>query len=245
LAENTDYDRIFAALKHPIRRQILLLLEEKGEVSFTQIQNVVGIQDTGLLSYHLRELSPLVDQSARGKYSLSEIGQASMALFRKVEREKQASTSTVQKYFEKVVGKIVFILFIVGITLMAPLSADIYVSVQTVSSSLSIEQLILLFLASFAAMILGVMLFIFYDRHYFSTKVKTNVVHCLLFATGISLLSIFSTYAVHNFEISTLEVATSANASSVTFLFSILRALAFLGNAPTIAYAMSRYLNRR
>jgi len=62
-----------SSLKHPVRRQILLLLEEKGEASFTEIQKAVGVNDTGLLSYHLKELGTLVEQSERGKYDLSEM----------------------------------------------------------------------------------------------------------------------------------------------------------------------------
>jgi len=42
LTETDEYDRIFATLKHPIRRQILLLLEEKGEASFTEIQKAIS-----------------------------------------------------------------------------------------------------------------------------------------------------------------------------------------------------------
>ena len=55
LAETNEYDEIFAALKHPIRRRILLLLEEQGEASFTDIQKAVDIPDTGLVSSHLKE----------------------------------------------------------------------------------------------------------------------------------------------------------------------------------------------
>ena len=66
LAETDEYDRIFAALKHPLRRQILLLLEEKGEASFTEIQKATGVNDTGLLSCHLKELGTLLEQSERG-----------------------------------------------------------------------------------------------------------------------------------------------------------------------------------
>jgi DNA-binding transcriptional ArsR family regulator len=63
LAETNEYNVIFTALKHPVRRQILLLLEQQGEVSFTDIQSAVGIGDTGLMSYHLKELAPLVERS--------------------------------------------------------------------------------------------------------------------------------------------------------------------------------------
>ena len=64
-AEADEYDEIFAALKHPVRRQILLFLEERGEASFTEVQGAVSIEDTGLMSYHLKELAPLVEQSER------------------------------------------------------------------------------------------------------------------------------------------------------------------------------------
>jgi DNA-binding transcriptional ArsR family regulator len=60
LGEADEYNEIFAALKHPVRRQILLFLEEVGEASFAAVQTAVGIEETGLMSYHLKELVPLV-----------------------------------------------------------------------------------------------------------------------------------------------------------------------------------------
>ena len=97
LTDTNNYDLIFAALKNPVRREILVFLEQNGEASFTDIQNAVSVSDTGLLSYHLKELNLLVEQSSRRKYSLSEIGQTSMVLFRKVEREKERTSKMVQK----------------------------------------------------------------------------------------------------------------------------------------------------
>ena len=140
--ETNEYDAIFAALKHSVRRQILLFLEQKGEASFTEIQKTVSIDDTGLISYHLGELAPLVEQSARGKYRLSEIGQTSIALFRKVEQEKQRTSTVVRRELGKAIGEIVFLFFIVGITLMAPLSIAMYVSVQNLyAPTLSFGQI--------------------------------------------------------------------------------------------------------
>jgi DNA-binding transcriptional ArsR family regulator/uncharacterized membrane protein len=240
LTETDEYDRIFAALKHPIRRQILLVLEEKREASFAEIQKAVGVNDTGLLSYHLKELETLVEQSERGKYDLSEIGRASMALFWKVEREKRASDSAVQNYLERIVGEIVFLFLIVGVTFLAPLSADIYLSVQTVfSGSLTTQMIVLVFLASLLGMVFGAALFLFYDRHYFTRNPKTNAVHSLLFAVGISLMSTYSAYISYQFEM------VSANGSNFAFWFSILRAVAFLGITPIAAYATGGFLNRR
>ena len=122
LSEKDGYDEIFAALKHPLRRQILLFLEEKGEASFTEIQHNVRLNDTGLMSYHLKELTSLVEQTSRGKYRLSEIGETSIILFRKVEAEKERSSKTVRRELETVIGKIFYLFIIAGITMMAPLS---------------------------------------------------------------------------------------------------------------------------
>lgn len=242
MAETDEYDAIFAALKHPVRRQILLLLEEKGEVSFTGIQNAVGIIDTGLMSYHLKELAPLVEQSKRGKYRLSEVGETSIGLFRKVERRRQRSSSAVRRELEKSIGEIVFLFFIVGVTLMAPLSVDVYVSVQNLyTTPLSLGHMVGMYLASLAGMIFGVIAFAFYDRYYFSKNTKTNVIHSTIFAMGISLLSISSAYASHRFEQASLEVsALLPNNGGVTWLFSILRTVSFLASTPLVMYSISK-----
>lgn len=245
LTETDDYDRIFTALKHPIRRQILVLLEENDEASFTEIQKAVGVADTGLLSYHLKELAPLVAQSERGRYILSEVGQASMTLFRKVEKEKQATSINVQRFPGGIIGQAVFLFLIVAVTLTAPLSVDIYLSVQSIYSGLTTDQLVILFLAGVGGMIFGAIAFMFYDRRYFSTKVKTNVAHCLLFAASISLFSTISAYVIHSFEVATLEIAASTNVNSVTFLLGIIRALSFLLCTPIMVYVISKFLNKR
>ncbi|MBN2259997.1 MAG: hypothetical protein JW702_05615, partial [Clostridiales bacterium] len=74
---------------------ILVFLEQTGEASFTDIQNAVNVNDTGFLSYHLKKLNLLVEQSSRGKYNISEIGQTSMVLFRKVELEQERTSKIV------------------------------------------------------------------------------------------------------------------------------------------------------
>jgi len=213
-------------------------------MSFTDIQNAVGLEDTGLLSYHLKELESLVKQSARGKYSLSEVGEASMALFRKVEREKQLSSLTFQKNIEKLIGKIVFLFFIVGVTLMAPLSADIYLLVQNISASVSMEQIIVMFLIGFLGMIFGTILFVFYDRHYYSKSIKTNVVHSTIFAIVVSLLSISSAFVTYIFELGTMSVGDLTWSVNTTWLVSILRTVSFVASTPIITYSINRLMKR-
>lgn len=245
VAETSEYDAIFAALKHPMRRQILLFLEQKGEASFTDIQNAVSINDTGLVTYHLGELTPLVEQSARGKYRLSEIGQTSMVLFRKVEQEKQRTSTAVRKELEKAVGEIVFLFLIVGLTLMAPMSIDIYASVQNLYvPTLSFGQMVGLYIVGLSGMILGAILFAFYDRHYFSNNRKTNVIHSSIFAIGISLLLVFSAYVSYRFEEATLSIAPLPSKDRIGWLLMILHAVSLLASTPIIAYSMSKLTKR-
>ena len=240
MAETNEHDVIFAALKHPVRRRILLLLEQNGEVSFTDIQRAVGINDTGLMSYHLKELAPLVERSARGKYSLSEVGQTSIVLFRKAGKERLRSSTAVRRELEKLIGEIVFLFFIVGVTLVVPLSVDIYVSVQNLytTPNLSLGQMVGMYLVSLSGMIFGIILFAFYDRHYFSKNMKTNVIHSTIFAISMSLLSIYSIYVSHRFEESLLTNGGR------TWLFSILRTVSFLVSAPFVTYSISKLAKR-
>jgi DNA-binding transcriptional ArsR family regulator len=248
LAETDEYTEIFAALKHPVRRQILLFLEEKGEASFTQVQNAVSIEDTGLMSYHLKELSPLVEQSERGKYRLSEVGQAGVELFQRVERERQRSSVAVRteigKWLNETILKSVFLLGIFGFTLFVPISFDITLSVQSiVEGSFSTFQLAGMFLLSFFVMIAGVALFIIYDRHYFSKEVKTSIVHSTIFAAVIALLSSLTFYGIYSFTEGALT-ATLAG-SGIPWQFGVLRAVSFLASAPPVTYALNKARRRR
>ena len=242
MTEANEYDAIFTALKHPIRRQILLLLEQKGEASFTDIQNAIGPNDTGLMSYHLRELAPLVDQTVRGKYRLSEIGQTSMILFRKVELEKQRTSTTVRKEIEKWIGETVFLFFIVGVTIIAPLSVGIYASVQNLvaTPNLSLGDMGGMYLVGLSGMVFGVILFVFYDRHYFSKHTRTNMIHSLLLATGLSLLLVFSAYVIYGFEDAALSITLLPSKGSIGWLFMTLHAVSLLISAPVIAYGIGK-----
>jgi DNA-binding transcriptional ArsR family regulator len=248
LAEAGEYDRIFSALKHPIRRQILLFLERKGEASFAEIQKDQGTDDTGLLSYHLKELTPLVTQSARGRYSLSETGRASLTLFRKVEAERQSVSGVVQREMEKLTSKIVFLFFIVGAALIAPLSVDTYFSVQYTSrAALSTEQIAIIFLAGLVGMIPSLVLFVIYDQHYFAKNLRKNVIHAMLFAIGVSGFSFLSTFAVYSFQIGTLSGMSTPSASGVDIILivAILRAACFIGITPIMTYSIIKKLKAR
>ena len=76
--------RIHSVLSHPLRRQILLNLSEKGECSFTDLMNILKV-DTGKLSFHIRNLNAFLQQTPAGKYKLNQAGENAVRLIRDVE----------------------------------------------------------------------------------------------------------------------------------------------------------------
>jgi DNA-binding transcriptional ArsR family regulator len=243
MAEADEYDEIFAALKHPVRRQILLFLEERGEASFTQIQNAVGIEDTGLMSYHLKELAPLVEQSERGKYRLSEVGQAGAELFQRVERERHGSSVTVRSEIEKWLGetivKGVLLALLLGFTWSVPVTVDLLLSVQSVMEGVSLFQLTGMFLVSFFGMVFGVALFSVYYRHYHFKDVKANVVYSTLFAAVIAFASGLVFYSTLSFG------EGSLTGTRIPWLFGVIQAVGFMASAPIIVYVIGKARRRR
>ncbi|MGD0804334.1 MAG: winged helix-turn-helix domain-containing protein [Candidatus Bathyarchaeia archaeon] len=81
--EDDTYSTMFTALKHPIRRKILRILDQTP-TTYTDIQLQLGI-DNGLLNYHLDNMKDLITKGEDGKYSLSEFGRAAVNVTEKVE----------------------------------------------------------------------------------------------------------------------------------------------------------------
>ena len=82
--EQSNVSKILSVLSHPLRREILLNLSNNGESSFTDLLNLLKV-DTGKLSFHLRSLSPFIEQTANGKYRLSRAGESAVRVIHDVE----------------------------------------------------------------------------------------------------------------------------------------------------------------
>lgn len=76
--------RILSELSHPVRRGILLGLDENAELSFTDMMNILNV-DTGKLSFHIRSLEGFLEQTPTGKYRLSRFGENAVVFLRDVE----------------------------------------------------------------------------------------------------------------------------------------------------------------
>jgi len=79
-----NVSKILSVLSHPLRREILLNLSNNGESSFTDLLNLLKV-DTGKLSFHLRSLSPFIEQTPSGKYKLSRAGESAVRVIHDVE----------------------------------------------------------------------------------------------------------------------------------------------------------------
>lgn len=73
LKENLE-ETIFKTLSHQKRRDILRVIGEKKNATFTEIRNAMQTEDSPSLSYHLNALNGLIIQK-EGEYKLSELGQ--------------------------------------------------------------------------------------------------------------------------------------------------------------------------
>ncbi len=71
---------IHKILKDKTRRKIVLLLHEKGSLSYTELLNELGIDSTGKLNYHLKVLDDLLAKGTDGCYVLTEKGKVAVQL---------------------------------------------------------------------------------------------------------------------------------------------------------------------
>ena len=78
-------------LKDDTRQEILLLLNERGSVSYTDLMTEVGIGSTGKFNYHLKILNGLIAKNENGLYSLTEKGKLAIRLMEEFCEKKSQS----------------------------------------------------------------------------------------------------------------------------------------------------------
>ena len=82
--DEESVSRILSELSHPLRREILLKLDERVELSFTDLLHTLDV-DTGKLSFHIRRLGGLLERTPTGKYQLSKLGENAVIFIKDVE----------------------------------------------------------------------------------------------------------------------------------------------------------------
>ena len=102
-------------LKDETRQKIIILLNERGSLSYTEINDALGCMSTGKLNYHLKTLGDLISKQEDGRYVLSEKGKLALRLLEEFAEKK--SQSQVESEMPK------------GFMILATLASIIYVSV--------------------------------------------------------------------------------------------------------------------
>ncbi len=89
---SVDFGSLSDVLKHSMRREILLALYEKKNMSYIELMGVVGATSTGKFNYHLKILGDLIEKDQNGKYVLTEKGHMAAQLFQKFPEKKTRQT---------------------------------------------------------------------------------------------------------------------------------------------------------
>jgi len=87
-----NFESLSDVLKHPVRRKIILTLSERGNLSYVDLMNFVGVNNTGRLNYHLKILGDLIEKDQNGRYVLTEKGQMAAQLLQKFPEKKPPPT---------------------------------------------------------------------------------------------------------------------------------------------------------
>lgn len=100
-------------LKDDTRRRIILLLNKKSSLSYTDLLDSLEVVSTGLLNYHLKGLGDLLTKNETGQYVLSEKGKLAFRLLEEFpEKSNQLQKRKGQKQFWTVaaVSQVVYLI---------------------------------------------------------------------------------------------------------------------------------------
>jgi hypothetical protein len=137
---NSGISSLYNVLKDKTRRQIVLLLHEKGSLSYVDLMKALGIENTGKMNYHLKVLGDLLVKTEDGTYTLTEKGKLASRLLLEFP-ERRMSQAMIDAEMPKwlitlgVFGSLVFIfgsfaLYGIGVITLSStlLNVTIYVS---------------------------------------------------------------------------------------------------------------------
>jgi DNA-binding transcriptional ArsR family regulator len=115
--EEDAYSTIFTSLNHLVRRKILKMLAEEPR-SFSDMFESLGISSSHF-NYHLDNLGDLVNKTEDGKYKLSFLGEAAMAMMSKVEEAPQPHEIKHSSAFLVKNWKYISLVLIIGVAFLA------------------------------------------------------------------------------------------------------------------------------
>lgn len=147
-AKQENVSRILSVLSHPIRRDILLILSDKEECSFTDLMNALNV-DTGKLSFHIRSLAAFLEQTPSGRYRLSKVGLNAIRMIRDLESwaedaplERKASALPLASFKRRTMAFLIDLAIMLAITALIALPSTF--SLLTTGSLFRLEPGVIL-----------------------------------------------------------------------------------------------------
>ena len=134
MAINEEYvSKLFIILSHKLRRDILVIISEKKEQSFSDLMNALKV-DTGKMSFHLRKLKLFLEQTPTKKYKLNRFGQNALRLIKDIEAlaietdfSEHKSNIHVAKFSRRTLAFVVDVGIAFVITVATTLAAEVFV----------------------------------------------------------------------------------------------------------------------
>lgn len=117
--EEEIYSIMFTSLKHPVRRKILRILNDKP-LTFKELGDLIGLSSSHL-TYHLENLGELIYKMDNGKYKLSAFGKATVSAMKGVEEAPEIEAKRKTKLALK--WKTIFVVLSVAILLLSVFAA--------------------------------------------------------------------------------------------------------------------------
>ncbi len=123
--EEEIYSIMFKSLKHPVRRQILRMLNDKP-LPFMEMVTLLGVSSSHL-TYHLEALGELITKTAEGQYCLSGFGKATVSAMTGVQEAPELANRRPKRLTRR--WKAVFAVLMVAVLLLSSFGVYQYVTI--------------------------------------------------------------------------------------------------------------------
>ena len=206
--ENID-DLILSSLSNPIRKEILLTLYKKPNITYTQLLKELGL-DTGTLNYHLTKLEGLITKSESGGYILTEAGNLAIDVLKYLRKKKVFS----RKQFAESVNNF---LIMKGIEATLMVFSPRKFAKKIVANPLSYLP--------FGLLILSLTILINFLSHIFSSNTLQLLISLLSNIILLFLLAYFISKSAHiiwNYKHSTKEILSLVLIANYPYLIGSL-----------------------
>lgn len=121
---------LFKVLSHPMRARIVALLNDKVELSYTEILNTLE-SDTGQLNFHLKTMGDLCETTPEGTYILTKKGKVAHTILREVQQlggsVEEARPVAHAPFTKRVVANVIDFVVLIGIPSLIVTTMIVYV----------------------------------------------------------------------------------------------------------------------